>query len=229
MHSLYHKKKKEELTSKWWRARMASSYIILLKLHRVKVWVFWTKHPFSLSQTTVKAQWSSSVSRRQKPNHGWQLQIKNSNVSTWSFILTKSTFHGLTWSEEAVCFSLVKQLLLPEKFSPHCFPNKWSIRESTIFGFLSALFICLVDSFSRGLVIQFRWFEAASLFRFQCSLFLHCSFPLLPSFISSLIRCSCCLQSKTLSIPLLAASSSAPLFPLPDFVFSLQHDKPLVS
>ena len=166
--------------------------------------------------------------------------MKNSygNVSTRSFRQSQSKFHGITWSEEAVCFSLAKLFCcMPEKwfweflnFFPHCRPNKWSIRESRSFGSLSASFVRLVDLFFLWLSYQVLliW-GPVPLFRFQCSLFLHYSCPLPPSFISPAIQCSYCLQSNTPSVLLLVVFSSAPSFPKPDFVFSrLQHDKPLV-
>lgn len=150
--------------------------------------------------------------------------------------MLQTKFHGVTWSEEAVCFSLVQLFCcMPEKwfggfsFFKHCRPNKWSIRESRSFGFLSASFVRLVDFFLwLSYQVSLIW-GPVSLFRFQGSLFLHCSFPLPPSFISSAIQCSYRLQSNTPSVLLLVAFSSAPSFPKPDFVFSrLQHDKPLV-
>jgi len=151
--------------------------------------------------------------------------------------ILQTKFHGVTWSEEAVCFSLVKLFCcMPEKwfgeflnFFPHCRPNKWSIREIRSFGFLSASFVRLVDFFLwLSCQVSLIW-GPVSLFRFKGSLFLHCSFPLPPSFISPASQCSYCLQSNTPSVLLLVAFSSAPSFPQPDFVFSrLQHDKSLV-
>ena len=169
----------------------------------------------------MKAEWSSSFSGRQKLNHGWQLRIKNSygNVSTRSF-----RQNDLTWSEEAVCFSLVILFC--------CVPEKWfwkflyffHIATQTSGPFVKVQFLdfCPLLLFGSSIFlwfhIKFRWFEA----RFY-------SFPLPPSFISPAIQCSYGLQSNTPSVLLLVAFSSAPSFPKPDFVFSrLQHDKPLV-
>ena len=104
----------------------------------------------------MKAEWSSSFSGRQKLNHGWQLRIKNSygNVSTRSF-----RQNGLTWSEEAVCFSLVILFC--------CVPEKW---------FWKFLYFFHIATQTSGPFVKVQFLDFCPLLLFGSSIFLWFSY-----------------------------------------------------